>query len=107
MKRRTRREWLNGLSWIGLLAALCVLFLCPQAAPGAIARVVLALALLVPAAVTFSLSVREGYDQAEREDRKETGRCLVCGYKLKGNVSGICPECGTTIGAAYKYNRLG
>jgi len=23
------------------------------------------------------------------------GRCLSCGYDLKGNVSGTCPECGT------------
>lgn len=22
-------------------------------------------------------------------------RCRVCGYDLTGNVSGICPECGT------------
>jgi len=25
------------------------------------------------------------------------GRCYRCGYNLKGNVSGRCPECGTTI----------
>jgi hypothetical protein len=24
--------------------------------------------------------------------------CLKCGYNLTGNVSGICPECGTAIG---------
>jgi hypothetical protein len=24
--------------------------------------------------------------------------CLKCGYDLKGNVSGICPECGEGIG---------
>lgn len=23
--------------------------------------------------------------------------CNICGYNLTGNVSGICPECGTTI----------
>ena len=23
------------------------------------------------------------------------GHCLKCGYNLTGNVSGICPECGT------------
>lgn len=23
--------------------------------------------------------------------------CRKCGYNLTGNVSGICPECGTTI----------
>ncbi|MCP4246961.1 MAG: hydrogenase maturation nickel metallochaperone HypA [bacterium] len=25
------------------------------------------------------------------------GRCRTCGYDLTGNVSGGCPECGTTI----------
>ena len=25
------------------------------------------------------------------------GHCQVCGYNLTGNVSGICPECGTLI----------
>jgi len=24
------------------------------------------------------------------------GKCIKCGYDLTGNVSGICPECGTT-----------
>ena len=25
------------------------------------------------------------------------GRCATCGYDLTGNVSGICPECGTAV----------
>jgi hypothetical protein len=25
--------------------------------------------------------------------------CLACGYNLTGNVSGVCPECGTAVGA--------
>lgn len=25
------------------------------------------------------------------------GHCLTCGYDLTGNVSGVCPECGTKI----------
>ncbi len=27
------------------------------------------------------------------------GFCQKCGYNLTGNFSGICPECGTEIGA--------
>jgi len=29
--------------------------------------------------------------------RMRSGACLACGYDLRGNVSGICPECGTAI----------
>ena len=25
------------------------------------------------------------------------GHCTKCGYNLTGNVSGVCPECGTRI----------
>jgi hypothetical protein len=28
-------------------------------------------------------------------DRRDTGKCLHCGYDLTDNVSGVCPECGT------------
>jgi hypothetical protein len=27
----------------------------------------------------------------------KVGHCVACGYDLTGNVSGRCPECGTTI----------
>ena len=30
-----------------------------------------------------------------RYRRRRKGLCLKCGYDLTGNVSGICPECGT------------
>ncbi len=26
------------------------------------------------------------------------GHCQTCGYNLTGNVSGVCPECGTGVG---------
>lgn len=29
--------------------------------------------------------------------RRRRGLCVRCGYNLTGNVSGICPECGTRI----------
>ena len=28
-----------------------------------------------------------------------TGHCAACGYNLSGNVSGTCPECGTSTSA--------
>ncbi|UCC32450.1 MAG: hypothetical protein JSU86_09245 [Phycisphaerales bacterium] len=30
-----------------------------------------------------------------RSRRRRQGLCLRCGYNLTGNVSGVCPECGT------------
>ena len=31
-----------------------------------------------------------------REERRRRGLCVRCGYDLTGNVSGTCPECGTS-----------
>lgn len=31
--------------------------------------------------------------------RRRVGHCTDCGYDLTGNVSGVCPECGTKVGA--------
>ena len=35
-----------------------------------------------------------------RINHKPKGKCAECGYNLTGNVSGVCPECGTDIEAA-------
>lgn len=32
-----------------------------------------------------------------RRRRAEPGRCPRCEYDLTGNVSGVCPECGTKV----------
>jgi len=29
--------------------------------------------------------------------RLQLGHCSICDYDLTGNVSGVCPECGTPI----------
>jgi hypothetical protein len=34
---------------------------------------------------------------AVERSHKIRGTCRVCGYNLTGNVSGRCPECGTTV----------
>jgi hypothetical protein len=36
---------------------------------------------------------------ATRRYRRKHGLCLHCGYDLTGNISGVCPECGTAINA--------
>lgn len=33
-----------------------------------------------------------------RARRLRNGWCLGCGYDLQGNISGVCPECGTLTG---------
>jgi hypothetical protein len=33
----------------------------------------------------------------QRGKRRQAGCCRSCGYNLTGNVSGICPECGTAV----------
>ena len=33
-----------------------------------------------------------------RRRRPLAGHCRSCGYDLTGNVSGVCPECGDTLG---------
>jgi predicted amidophosphoribosyltransferase len=36
--------------------------------------------------------------RARRQARhRRIGHCLRCNYDLTGNVSGVCPECGTPI----------
>jgi hypothetical protein len=38
-----------------------------------------------------------GFQRALLPKPVRHGFCAVCGYNLTGNVSGICPECGTPI----------
>jgi len=38
----------------------------------------------------------------KRGRRVRRGLCGACGYNLTGNVSGICPECGTMIPAEWR-----
>jgi hypothetical protein len=34
---------------------------------------------------------------ARRQPDRWVGACRKCGYNLTGNISGVCPECGTPI----------
>ena len=57
--------------------------------------------LLIPfwavALTALAASVWAGLAYRRQRDRARPGHCKACGYDLKGNVSGVCPECGTTI----------
>lgn len=49
-------------------------------------------AALVPSgAVTLLWSLRR------QPKMREPGICVACDYNLTGNLSGVCPECGTPI----------
>ena len=38
--------------------------------------------------------------EIELDDDYDAELCTKCQYNLTGNVSGVCPECGTPIAAA-------
>ncbi|UCC29747.1 MAG: hypothetical protein JSU86_16270 [Phycisphaerales bacterium] len=54
-------------------------------------------AALVLFAVPSWLAVFVAHLLSCRRHRSAHGLCRRCGYNLTGNVSGICPECGTKI----------
>jgi hypothetical protein len=45
----------------------------------------------------FPLARIAGFRRWRRSYRIARGRCAQCGYDLTGNISGVCPECGTVI----------
>ncbi|HXE54845.1 MAG TPA: hypothetical protein VN541_17625 [Tepidisphaeraceae bacterium] len=52
----------------------------------------------VPFAMTLVLPI--GYLARRilvRRTRVRLGHCIRCGYDLTGNISGVCPECGTPV----------
>jgi hypothetical protein len=67
------------------------------------------LAVLLWAALTAILAIKGltvffpppgGGSQSPRENGSAVARperCRRCGYSLHGNVSGVCPECGTPV----------
>lgn len=46
----------------------------------------------------FFQEIFAGMRETEMSYRLKEHRCLSCGYRLIGNVSGTCPECGAAIG---------
>jgi len=40
-----------------------------------------------------------------RHRRRRRGHCARCGYDLHGNLSGVCPECGSPAAAQKKRAR--
>ena len=59
-----------------------------------ILRVPLATSFLVFAAYPALAFIR---GPVRRHRRRKRGQCVGCGYNLTGNVTGVCPECGTEV----------
>lgn len=55
--------------------------------------------LVWPPAIAFAIYPVLAFIRGplRRYRRRRRGLCVRCGYNLTGNVSGICPECGTRI----------
>ena len=50
--------------------------------------------LAVPV-VVFVIRLARRPSRSQR--RAAMGLCVACGYSLKGNTSGVCPECGAPV----------
>lgn len=64
----------------------------PFGAPGR-PRWIVGVPLWIPGALVFILAI-VWFRECRRS---EPGHCRKCRYNLAGNVSGVCPECGTRI----------
>lgn len=91
--RRTRLVWIVGIAfavlWFVLPGALYVLkrYLYPGTPTS-----ILLLYLLPFVAVVAGILVVYW-----RRTRRRFDTCQQCGYNLTGNISGVCPECGTAM----------
>jgi hypothetical protein len=59
--------------------------------------------LLIPfwavALLALAASIWAWLAYRRRRERDRPGHCNACGYDLKGNLSGVCPECGAAAAA--------
>jgi|GEM_PF-2856401 len=56
-------------------------------------------AIQIPLIVATGLLLRPWWRQRRAMRWLGEGKCAKCGYDLTGNVSGVCPECGTAVAA--------
>lgn len=57
----------------------------------------LSIPLWLPIASLAALAFVSWYSRIKPFIRRPNSCCKNCGYDLRGNVSGLCPECGRTI----------
>lgn len=77
------------LGLIGTLGRVSLVFWRPELLPWWVHAFFAVLAALIIS------SCRAWLHKGRRASR--TGCCRECGYTLTGNVSGVCPECGTRV----------
>lgn len=65
----------------------------------------------VPLAITTLLATYPTivfiHGSLRRRRRRRKGLCAQCGYNLTGNVSGVCPECGSETRQPWKAQGAG
>ena len=102
VRRRERDEtWRLVLAWLGFLAATCAGLALGTVAAFALASVLptppafFIAAILVVAAAWGTRAGLRYHEAATREARRRGGRCVECGYDLRGSRhADRCPECG-------------
>jgi hypothetical protein len=57
----------------------------------------LVVVLMMGGLIWFTVARRVLIHGSLWERRWRDGLCLRCGYPLRGNISGVCPECGEKI----------
>ena len=55
------------------------------------------LAMIFGVPVYFVVMWRKSRREKRVEFRRKNGICVNCGYDLRGNTTGICPECGEPV----------
>ena len=58
--------------------------------------------VMMPVAFILVRSVYRHLRKQRNERMASLGLCVGCGYSLKGNTSGVCPECGNEISPDVK-----
>ena len=78
--------------------ALAAKGICPAVTKPVFYACLVVCALCLPASeYKRYLNLKEQHYAPSARPSHESGKCHVCGYDLTGNVSGICPECGTAF----------